>query len=229
MTTISPDTTLAEVVTGNPRLAAELERRGLDYCCGGARTLDQACTAEGLDAEVVVTELAALAGDSQPAAWASLRPSELVTHIVTTHHAYLWDELPRLEALVDKITIVHGDRHPELHDVQRVFRELRADLEPHLLKEERVLFPLIAQAESGQPTPMPLSAPIAVMLSEHDRAGELLAELRELTNGYEPPADGCASYRACYSALDELEGDTHLHVHKENNVLFPGVVALQGS
>ena len=111
-----------------------------------------------------------------------------------------------------------------------VYRELRADLEPHLDKEEQVLFPMIRQLAGAQPASTfyagSLVEPIAVLLSEHDRVGELLAQLRVLTHGYEVPADGCASYRACYEALAELEADTHMHVHKENNLLFPAVVRM---
>jgi regulator of cell morphogenesis and NO signaling len=122
----------------------------------------------------------------------------------------------------------HGARHPELQDVTATFAELRADLEPHLAKEERVLFPAIRElASADAPVARPFGSvrnPISVMLAEHDRAGELLGRLRALTDGYRTPGDGCASYRACYAALADVEADTHLHVHKENNVLFPAVV-----
>ena len=152
---------------------------------------------------------------------------------LATHHAYLWRELPRIEALADKVTSVHGARHPELAAVRDAVQELRTELEPHLSKEERVLFPLVrglaAGNDVGAPTPCGGSVrnPISVMLREHDRAGDLLDRLRALTGGYVPPADGCASYVAYYRALAEVEADTHLHVHKENNLLFPAVVTLE--
>jgi regulator of cell morphogenesis and NO signaling len=234
MTTIDLDTTLADVVTEHPRLARELERRGLDYCCGGRRTVAEASSAAGLDPGTVVDDLvAATAGESGGAEepWASMGVVELVDHIVATHHRYLWDELPRLTALVEKVAGVHGGRHPELADVARILGALRADVEPHLAKEERVLFPMVRELAGADVLPSfhcgSLARPISVMLLEHDRVGDLLAELRTTTGGFAVPADGCASFQACYQGLADLEADTHLHVHKENNLLFPAVVRLE--
>lgn len=223
MTTISSKSTLGDIVTGHPDLARELERRSLDYCCGGRQTLAEACGELGLEPEVVAAELAAVT--SAPAAgWASLGIRELADHIESTHHAYLHEELPRLAALVAKVRSVHGDRHPELVEIEKVYEELHQELVPHLMKEERILFPAIRELEeTGRVTTGPgtVGPPISVMISEHDRAGELLAGLRRLTGDYTPPADGCASYQQLFAGLAELEADTHLHVHKENNSLFP--------
>lgn len=232
-TTIDTATTLGDLVTEHPDLARELDRRGLDYCCGGHRTLDEAARAGGLDPAVVAGELAAAttaAGDGE-AGWASMGAAELVDHIVATHHRYLWGELPRLAELAGKIAGVHGAHHPELGAVRALVDELRADLEQHMAKEEQVLFPRIRElAATGTMTAFhcgSLASPISVMLIEHDRAGGLLERLRAATGGYRVPSDGCASYRACYDGLAALEADIHLHVHKENNVLFPEVVRLE--
>ncbi len=231
MTMIDPQMTLGELVDEYPTLAREFERRGLDYCCGGGRTLAAACAGRGLDPTATAAELAAAAGERQPADWSTMAVDELCDHIDAAHHRYLWDELPRLSALVEKIRGVHGGRHPELADIARVYEEVRADLEPHLLKEERVLFPLVHElSHAAAPASFHCGSvrnPIGVMLSEHDRVGELLARMRVLTNDYRPPADGCASYVACFAGLAELEADTHLHIHKENNVLFPKAVQLE--
>lgn len=155
----------------------------------------------------------------------------LVDHLEATHHRYLWDEMPRVTALVDKIVAVHGERHPELVEVASCFAQVRADLEPHMLKEERMLFPMIRELAAATEVPTfpcgSLQNPISVMLVEHDAVGDLLAELHRLTGGYALPADGCASYKACFAAMADLEADTHLHIHKENNVLFPMVVQLE--
>lgn len=229
-TRIDPTTTLADLVTAHPGLARELERRGLDYCCGGADTIDAACRAAGLDPGEVADELAAVAVGDDEAPWATMGPRELVDHLEATHHRYLWDELPRLQALAEKIAAVHGDRHPELHEVQRLVVEVRVDLESHLPKEEQVLFPRIRElADAGETASLPgsLGAPITCMMMEHDHTGDLLARLRAVTGGYQVPSDGCASYQACYDGLAALEADTHLHVHKENNLLFPAVQALE--
>jgi regulator of cell morphogenesis and NO signaling len=230
MTTIALDDTLADLVTAEPSLARELERRGLDYCCGGRQTLEQACLAHDLDPATVAEELIAIAGPHLVEAWTTMDASELVDHIETTHHRYLWEELPRLTALADRVRTVHSAQHPELDDVARCFDELRAELVPHLLKEERVLFPMIRELSTATEPPEflcgSIRSPMAVMMREHDQAGDLLARLRRLTDGFQPPADACASYTALYVGLSELEADTHLHVHKENNVLFPMVTSL---
>ena len=149
--------------------------------------------------------------------------SDLVDHVVEVHHGYLWDELPRVGALVEKILDVHGERHPELAEIAACWAAVRADLEPHLLKEERELFPMVKELAAAGST----REPISVTMREHDELGALLATLRSLTDGYRPPDDGCATYRACFVALEELEADTHLHIHKENNVLFPMVDRLE--
>ena len=227
---VTTDVTLADVVNASAGMARVLESFGLDYCCGGTRRLDDACSGAGVDPVLVLDALASLGPGPEPD-WASMGPVELVDHLEAVHHAYLHTELPRLGALADKVTGVHGDRHPELHEVRATYRALRADLEPHLMKEERALFPMIRELATASTPPVfhcgSLQNPISVMMTEHDRAGELLSTLRAQTNGYRTPADGCARYRAFYDGLADLETDTHLHVHKENNVLFPAVVALE--
>ena len=229
MNNVNPSMTLGEIVTLHPSLAADLERRGLDYCCHGARTLAAAAVEIGVDPQAIADELSAVRVDEPPAAWASLGPSDLVDHIESVHHRYLWSELPRISALVDKIVTVHGDRHHELAEIQRLYAELRADFEPHLIREEQVLFPMIRQlataADQSSPDIEQLAEQIEVLSTEHETVGALLEELRRVTDGYVTPADGCASYAACYRALADLEADTHLHVHKENNVLFPAARA----
>ena len=231
MVTIDVSTTLAEAVDAFPHLTREFERRGLDYCCGGQRTLSEACALIGLDPAATVAELSQVRATSESAEWTTMTADALVDHIEAAHHRYLWDELPRVTALVDKIVSVHGARHSELVEIASCFTDLRADLEPHMIKEERVLFPMIRELATSMGVPAfhcgSLRNPISVMLTEHDAVGDLLAKLRRLTDGYAPPADGCATYVACFSAMAELEADTHLHIHKENNVLFPLVLRLE--
>lgn len=236
MAQISATYSLADLVNNVPGAARVFERRGLDYCCGGATSLDDACATAGIESTSVVDELESLT-PSERAAWLDLNTVELVDHIEQIHHAYLHEEMPRISALAEKVAGVHGGRHLELLEVRVVYEELRADLEPHMMKEEQVLFPAIREmattvANSADP-PTPHFAtfanPISMMLIEHDHVGELMLRLRELTGGYRTPDDGCASYKALYEALAEIESDTHLHVHKENNTLFPNVQALEDS
>jgi regulator of cell morphogenesis and NO signaling len=223
--------TLGDIVTLRPSLAAVLERRGLDYCCHGGRTLAEAAREAGLDARTVAEELSAVDIAEPPAEWASLGLVELVEHIEVVHHRYLWAEMPRISDLVDKIVTVHGERHQELAEVQRLYDELRADLEPHLIREEQILFPMIRELAATGPGSgrQVLVSQIEALAAEHETVGHLLDELHRTTSGYATPTDGCASYAACYLALAELEADTHLHVHKENNVLFPAARAEAGA
>jgi regulator of cell morphogenesis and NO signaling len=220
-------TSLADLVSDNPAAAVALERLGLDYCCHGDRSLADACAEAGLDTGAVARELEVVEGDAGTS-WTSLSLPELVAHIVDTHHHYLHAELPALQALADKVLEVHGERHPELADVRRLLVALREDLEPHLLKEERVLFPaILALVEGRRDFPFgSVENPIRMMTTEHERTGELLAELRRVSGGHIPPDDACASYRSLYQRLATLEADTHLHVHKENHGLFPAAIRL---
>jgi regulator of cell morphogenesis and NO signaling len=226
MKTVLGERTLADIVTERTETSRVFEQFGLDYCCHGDRTLDEACRAAGLETDTVAEQLDAV-GAAGSDGWAELPIPELVDHIVMTHHAYVREELPLLEALAAKVAGVHGRRHPELGVIRDLVRELRADFEPHLDKEERVLFPAIHAIYAGR-RDFPFGTvanPVRMMGIEHDRAGELLSSLRSAASGYRVPHDACASYRALYERLAAFERDTHLHVHKENARLFPAAIA----
>lgn len=224
---IDLDTSLGDLVLADPRRARVLEGLGLDYCCHGQRSLADAAAEAGLDAPGVAQRLDLPAPDAAPE-WQSLTEAELADHIVAVHHAYLWDELEPLRALVDKVATVHGERHPELAGVKADYDALADDLSQHLLKEERILFPAIRAAAEGQGFGPGVAGPIQVMMMEHDAAGEILVRLRAATDGYTTPADGCASYHSMMDRLQIMEADLHLHIHKENNVLFPRTLAAAG-
>ncbi len=227
---MSDTPTLADLVTATPGAARVLERHHLDFCCGGGRSLTAACEDAGIDAEALLAEIDALAPDGE-ADWTSMGVGELVDHIEAVHHAYLHEEMPQLSALAAKVQAVHGERHPELMYATAAYEALRADLLPHLLKEERVLFPMIRVLASSDRVPEfhcgSLANPIEMMLLEHDTTGEFLSSLREITADFAVPDDACASYRSLFERLEQLEADTHLHIHKENNVLFPAVLELE--
>ncbi len=226
MSSIDPNITLAELVTARPELAARLDGFGLDYCCGGHRSLGTAIAEAGIDPDTTIATLDATPTSQPEAEWDGL--DGLVDHLEATHHVYLRQALPRLVALADKVAGVHGDNHPELAGLAMLVRDIRDDLEPHLFKEEQVLFPMIrelAAAESSLGFHCgSLSNPIGVMTADHDNVGDLLSRLRADTNAFRVPDDGCASYHALFEGLAELEADTHLHVHKENNLLFPAAI-----
>lgn len=226
----SPDLLLAEIVDGVPGAPSVLESFGLDYCCGGHQSLREACDRGGLDVAVVVEELDALGGGPAPD-WVPMSPALLVDHLEATHHAYLHAELPRLVALADKVAGVHGARHPETIELRSLCGDLSNDLEPHMAREEHVLFPMVRELAAAVSPPSlhcgSVANPISKMMREHEQTGAILEAINRLTQGYRLPDDACASYRALYEGLAALEADTHLHIHKENNTLFPAVIELE--
>lgn len=214
--------TLGDLVTANPARARTLEDLDLDYCCEGRRTLMDACHSTGRDIVQVVAaldEVDASAPEGMPD-WARLALDELLDHIVATHHAYLRAGAPRLIELGRKVVGVHGDRHPELGGVLATLEQLWAELEPHLDEEERTLFPAFRAVVAGGKG---ADADVSQLRDDHDAAGALLDRLRADTSTFQTPADGCASYHAFYAGLAELDADTRLHVHKENNIVFPAI------
>lgn len=231
MSPIPADIPVADLVLARPGRARVFERFEIDYCCGGKTPLDAACAARGLDLAVVTAALEEpLEDGDEDIDWASASLTELCSNIIEQHHGYLREELPPLRALVDKVARVHGDTHVELLDVQAVFHELADELEQHMLKEERIVFPACVALDRGARDPFPFGSvenPIGVMLHEHDEVAAGLAGLRMLTGAYEPPVGACNSYRAMLERLEALEQDTHRHVHKENNILFPRAVELE--
>ncbi|HPM22813.1 MAG TPA: iron-sulfur cluster repair di-iron protein [Phycisphaerae bacterium] len=236
MSPIELATPVGQLVAERPARARVFERFGIDYCCGGQTPLRDACAAGGIDPRAVAAALGAADADAtatNDADWTTAPLADLIANIVDTHHAYLRRELPRLTQLVAKVYQVHGTRHTELTDVQEVFGDLQAELEAHMMKEERILFPMIETiASSGAHSAAHCGSvqnPIRVMEHEHDSAGAALARLRELTAGYAPPVDACNTYRALLSGLAEFEADLHTHIHKENNILFPRAVELEAT
>jgi len=234
--TIDLGTRVGELVLSLPQALRYLEGQGVDYCCGGHRSLQEACEAAGRDPHTVLDELSRLdaaSADAPPLqAWVDGSLTALMAHIEATHHAYLRTELPRLEALLEKVLGAHGENHPELDEVFDLFQSLSADLVPHLMKEEQILFPFIRQMEAGQPAAAcfpTVQSPIRVMEAEHVAVGGMLERLRACTGGYTTPADGCATFRALYLGLAELEADTHLHIYLENQILHPRAVLMEAS
>lgn len=227
---VDVSTTLGDLVTEDPRRARVLERFGLDYCCHGQRTLSEAAGADELDlAEVAKALDLAEVATGNATSELPKQNSALAHDIVDTHHAYLWEEMPRLQALVDKVHTVHGDRHPELAGVRDAYNRTVTALDPHMTAEERVVFPAISKLERTR-TPGAtgsLEQPIAELRAEHEAVGVLLQQIRSLTNGYAVPDDACNSYRAMLKGLEEMELDLHEHIHKENNILFPRVLELE--
>jgi regulator of cell morphogenesis and NO signaling len=228
MSTAYLDKTIGQLVAEQPARSRVFERWGLDYCCGGKRTLEEACAKKSLDAEAVRKDLQAV-DHLTPAPTVDLTQvslSDLCDHVVSAHHDFLREALPRLSYLTGRVAERHGDRDPRLVQLRDVFSNMREELEEHTAKEERVLFPAIKALEA-KTSHFGLEAPIRQMMLEHDDAGRALETMSELTNGYQPDEQACNTHRAMLQALAELEGDLHQHVHKENNILFPRARALE--
>ena len=230
-------TTVGEIAAAYPRAIPVLQRHGIDFCCGGGRALSEACVEKGVSYDALADELAAANDAAAELADAPVETlAALVRHIVERYHADLRAELPRLEALSDKVVAAHGARFPDtLPALRDALRSLTSELIAHMGKEEQVLFPYVLELEradqGGRPSPprhLGLAAgAIGVMEREHEVAGLTLKTMRALTGGFRPPDGACGSFRALYAGLELLETDLHHHIHLENNVLFPRAVGLE--
>ena len=232
MTTIDTNQTVREIVQQCPATVPVFEALGIDYCCGGNRSLEDACDRKNIPVDRVLADLTdALISrpskdDSQ---WMISSLGTLADHIVEQHHSYARRELTRLTALAEKVFLRHGDKHPELSQIRDLVNAMASEMSTHMLKEEQILFPrLRAVEEAAQQgvTPAPaffgsLINPIRHMMEDHADTGELLQNIRSLTNDYAAPVGACMSYQALYHGLSGLERDLHQHIHLENNILFP--------
>jgi len=221
--------TVGELVAERPSRSRVFQKHGIDFCCQGGRTLAEACARKELDVGQVVGDLDAESHEQSDAFNpAELPPLELIDHIVTKHHGFLNDELPRLHAMAQRVAQVHGSHTPSLIQLHLIYEEMMVELNHHMMKEENILFPAIKAMVAGQAINIPLDGAIATMLAEHDDAGAALAQMRELTHGFTPPPEACNTYRALFAGLAELEQDLHRHIHLENSVLFPAARKMAG-
>lgn len=234
MTTIQSTNTVAEIVTNCPALSRIFEQEGIDYCCGGKKTLDTVCEKKGIDTQGLIAKLENYSPtnrDENIVDATAMSLTELADHIEQTHHTYLRNEFPRLDKMTKRVATVHGDKEPRLHQIRDAFSALSEELLNHLMKEEQILFPMIRQLEASETTPDfhcgSLANPITQMESEHTQAGSALENFRELTDNYTPPDWACNTYRAMVDGLADLERDLHQHIHKENNVLFPRAIEME--
>ena len=234
--------TVREVALNVPAATRVFEQFGIDYCCGGNSSLENACGAAKVPVQKVLDSLSSAAqfteirqGVPAESDWKAVPLADRIAHINNTHHKYTREEIVRLGPLFEKVCRVHGANHAELMKMRDDFQALAQELTTHMMKEERVLFPFIERMEealiAGDPViPAPFGTvnnPISMMMHEHDTAGNLLRSMRALSADYEPPEGACFSYRTLYSALQEFERDLHQHIHLENNILFPRAVEME--
>jgi len=231
--------TVRELALDFPNATRVFEKLGIDYCCGGNRSLEEACdTAKISVAEVLdALESAERTSRAKQSArnWQAEALADLIAHINNTHHKYTKEEIARLGPLSEKVYSVHGENHPELGQMRAVFQGLAQELTTHMMKEEMVLFPYIVRMEESviqkEPIlPPPFGSvqnPVSMMMHEHDSAGSALRALRKLSSGYNPPQAACVSYQTLYKALADFEADLHQHINLENNILFPLAIAME--
>lgn len=234
---LGSETKVKEIALSNPGARHILEDAGIDYCCGGGKSLQEACLKANVSEAEILGRLRQNSERVAPSEsrWISAPLAELTKHIRERHHQYVRDSIPRLRALLAKIREKHGDNHRELGEIEKLFGDVAREMLMHMQKEEQILFPFIdalERASNGNGTIEPpffqtVKNPIHSMLKEHDSAGELIRQIRTASNGYRAPADGCTSYHTAYQGLEEFEKDLHLHVHLENNILFPRAVEVE--
>lgn len=231
------EATIGELVSKDFRKAEVFKKFGLDFCCGGKKTLTKACSEKGLDVVLVEKELKVI--EEQP-----LKSSQdynqweldfLADYIVGTHHKYVLRAIPIIFEYTQKVAKVHGERHPEAIEIAEIFLKVVDELNRHMMKEENVLFPyiklLVSDKKQGKPLePSPFGTiqnPIRMMEVEHDEVGVLMENINKLANGFTPPANACTTFRLSYAKLKEFEDDLHQHIHLENNILFPKAAELE--
>lgn len=225
---------LAQIVNTNHRAATVFEKYHLDFCCKGKRTLQQACTESELKIEEVLSDLERTAQEkSIPVHYENMSLTQLADYIVLTHHSYVKKEMPAILSYLEKVASKHGNGHPEMMRVLELFATVKEEMGQHMQKEEQILFPRIKEVEQqlGEGNEIIINntyllSPISMMEQEHDHAGSLLSEIRQLTNDYTPPADACTTYKLSFASLQAFEHDLHQHVHLENNILFPKALRL---
>ncbi len=232
------DKTVGEIVAEDYRWAEVFKKHGIDFCCGGKKPLQSVCEEKQIDLQQLIESYSALPrnGNSHSShnymAWEA---DFLADYIVNVHHKFVWENLPLLHEFTTKVARVHGAAHPELLEIAQRFEEVAQEMTLHMRKEELILFPyikrLVAAKKKGQPLEEPpfgsVENPIRMMEAEHDRAGEIMKQIHQLSNEFTPPEDACNTYRVTFHKLREFEEDLHQHVHLENNILFPKSVELE--
>ncbi|NJL13209.1 MAG: iron-sulfur cluster repair di-iron protein [Microscillaceae bacterium] len=234
---ISPEILIGSLVAEDYRAAAIFQQKGIDFCCGGQRTLAQVCEKQGLDVSQLIAELeqALASPESKPSDFRQWPLDQLTRHIEQTHHRYVEETIPVLKQFLAKLVQVHGKTHPELVEIQTLFFGAADELTTHMKKEEFILFPFIRKMAAAQENQERLAPPvfgsvhhpIGMMEAEHAHEGERFRQIAHLSQQYTAPEDACATYRATYATLQEFEANLHQHIHLENNILFPQAIALE--
>lgn len=230
------DQTVGAVAAANYRTTEVFTKHGIDYCCGGDKTVAQACTEQGISPTTLLAEITdAIETGGTAHAYNEWALDFLADYIVNEHHAYVRNLSPHLNGMMDAVVAAHSEHHPEVLEIQRIWQTVVGELTMHMQKEELMLFPFIKRLLHSQQTGEQIAPPrfgsaaelIRQMEEEHESTGDQLAALSELSDGFTPPADACNTFRGLYAYLAEFQKKTIEHVHLENNILFPKTIALE--
>ena len=234
---ITKEDNIGQLVADDYRMASVFQKHKIDFCCNGNRTIQEACIESDLNADNVVLDLdAILLDESNKNLDYDTWPIDfLAQYIEQKHHKYVETQIPVLKGYLKKIIAAHGNRHKELHDILELFESTASELTLHMKKEELMLFPqvrkMVVSHKEGKEIVLPpfgsFENPIGVMMKDHTDEGERFRQIRALSNDYTPPADGCNTYKVAFKLLEEFEKDLHLHIHLENNILFPKAIDLE--
>lgn len=233
---ITKDTIVGQLVANNYKAATVFKENGIDFCCNGNRSIEQVCQEKNISLDEILNNLNQIVEQNNNASidYNSWPLDLLADYIEKKHHRYVELKLPEMIPYLDKITMVHGGRHPELAEINTLFKESAAELSAHMKKEELILFPYIRKMVEAKRTSSTIHAsfgtvqnPIRMMMHEHDTEGERFRKIEALSNNYTPPEDACNTYRVTYSLLKEFQDDLHLHIHLENNILFPKSIEME--
>ncbi|MNK18068.1 Iron-sulfur cluster repair protein YtfE [compost metagenome] len=229
---ITEQTIVGELVAKDYRTASVFKKQGIDFCCAGNRTIAEACAKKSIDPALVIETLEEIINKTNnPVADYNTWPLDLLAdYVEKKHHRYVEEKIVEIVPFLNKVASVHGDRHPELLEVQQLFRGCVEELTSHMQKEEQILFPFVRQLATGKSVQAPFGSvqnPINMMMHEHTAEGERFRRIVELTDNYMPPEDACNTYKVTFALLQEFEEDLHLHIHLENNIMFPRAIALE--
>ncbi|MDR7239888.1 iron-sulfur cluster repair di-iron protein [Neobacillus drentensis] len=225
--TITANSLVKDIVNELPKTSDVFKKNRIDFCCGGNIPLTEAVAQNNLNLDTLLDELKVVFEkyentEKDVEVWTNSDSATIIDHVISNYHRVSEEELTTLSPYVTKVSRVHGDNHPELLKVYELFYEFKKELMEHMAKEEAVVFPLIKQLADGTVENREEAIAMIVDLEkEHDHAGEILREIRAVTSDYALPLDACGTYRLVYARLEALEGLTFMHVHLENNILFP--------
>lgn len=228
-----------DILTSNIKAAHVFEKYGIDFCCKGNRSLGEACAEKNVSVDTILSELNSVK-ENEKESTSEMRFENwdlkfLIDYIVNNHHSYVRNAIPQMMPHIEKVALKHGNKHPELEDVKSLFKEVAEDMISHIQKEETILFHIIRYlVDCGKFNERPkingfktVKNPIESMEAEHTNAGGAMEKIRNLTNNFTPPADACNTFKLTYKELEDFEKDLHIHVHLENNILFPKAIELE--